>query len=68
MPLSKMIWSLFSCSESRGDIASQVKNNGMQAESAKLIFEKATVHDGISINEVQELYNICPAKKKLEQG
>ena len=36
--------------------------------SAKLVFEKATVHDGISINEDQGLYNVRPAKKKLEQG
>ena len=36
--------------------------------TAKLVFEKAMVHDGISINEDQELYNICPAKQKLEQG
>ena len=36
--------------------------------SAKLVFEKATVHDGISINEDQGLYNVRPAKMKLEQG
>ena len=36
--------------------------------SAKLVFEKATVHDGISINDDQGLYNVRPAKKKLEQG
>ena len=36
--------------------------------TAKLVFEKATVHDGISINEDHELYNVCPAKKRLELG
>ncbi len=36
--------------------------------TAKLVFEKATLHDGISINEDEELYNIGPAKKKLGQG
>jgi len=36
--------------------------------TAKLVFEKAVEHEGISLNEDQELYNIGPDKKKLDQG
>ena len=35
--------------------------------TAKLVFEKAVEHEGLSLNEDKELYHIGPAKKKLEQ-